>query len=93
MSSSSFSVYVHINGLVGKYTNLGVIITEYGTESSAQQLGYDSWDTSVSQCQTGSSQKKRIERETSLCATLQCCKEAERTANRERIDGVANLAL
>lgn len=92
MSSSSFSVYVHINGLVGKYTNLGVIITEYGTESSAQ-LGYDSWDTSVSQCQTGSSQKKRMERETSLCATLQCSKEAERTANRERIDGVANLAL
>lgn len=93
MSSSSFSVYVHVNGLVGNYTNLGVVITEYGTESSAQQLGYASWDTSVSQCQTGSSQKKRIERETSLCATLQCSKEAERTANRERIDGVANLAL
>lgn len=72
-----------MNGHVGKYTDLGVVITEYGTESSAQHLGYDSWDTSVIPCQTESSQNKSMEKETSFCATLQSPQEAERTAKGE----------
>lgn len=82
-----------MNGHVGKYTDLGAVITEYGAESSAQQLGYGSWDTSVIQCQTESSQNKSMEKETSFCVNLQSPKEAERTANRERIDRVTSLAL